>query len=67
VWLVTSHPRIPPAMLGKDRYKPAQGGVQFVRIPDRYGRPAESGLHVEVRGGDRSANRPDAVTEQPVV
>jgi hypothetical protein len=52
---VQSHPHTPPGLLGKDRYTPkGKAAAQFVAIPDRYGRPDQSGLTCQVKGGEQT-------------
>jgi hypothetical protein len=54
---VRSHPRIPPALLGPDRNKPAgREAARFVRIPARYGQPDRSGLTWRVRPGAQTCD-----------
>jgi hypothetical protein len=54
---VQSHPRVPPALLGRDRTTAAgREAARFVRIPARYGQPDRSGLACQVRPGEQTCN-----------
>jgi hypothetical protein len=51
---VHSHPHTPPALLGKDRYKPAgRAESRYTAIPREFSQPDQSGLTCAVKAGEQ--------------